>query len=150
MFFLCVRRRRRWIHARDARAALKHSYPSDVTETTLLAARPASVGAMLVNQAKASSSKEAFRYLEGDRWVSLSWTETKDKAFQLAAGLLALGIEREDRVAIASNTRMEWILADLAIMCAAAATTSVYPSTQHEDVGYILARLPIQSDLRRR
>jgi long-chain acyl-CoA synthetase len=110
-----------------------------VTETTLLAARPASVGAMLVNQAKASSSKEAFRYLEGERWVSLSWSETKDKAFQLAAGLLALGIEPEDRVAIASNTRMEWILADLAIMCAAGATTTVYPSTQHEDVGYILA-----------
>jgi long-chain acyl-CoA synthetase len=33
---------------------------------------------------------------------------------------------------------MEWILADLAIMCAAGATTTVYPSTQHEDVGYIL------------
>ena len=89
-----------------------------MTETTLLAARPASVGAMLVNQAKASSTKEAFRYLEGERWVSLSWSETKDKAFQLAAGLLALGIEHEDRVAIASNTRIEWILADLAIMCA--------------------------------
>ncbi len=105
----------------------------------MLAARPASVGAMLVNQAQASSSKEAFRYLEGDRWVSLSWSEIKDKAFQLAAGLLALGIEREDRVAIASNTRMEWILADLAIMCAAGATTTIYPSTQHEDVSYILA-----------
>jgi long-chain acyl-CoA synthetase len=110
-----------------------------VTETTLLAARPASVGAMLVNKAKASSSKEAFRYLEGDRWVSLSWSETKNQVFQLAAGLLALGIESEDRVAIASNTRMEWILADLAIMCASGATTTVYPSTQHEDVRYILA-----------
>jgi long-chain acyl-CoA synthetase len=109
-----------------------------VTETTLLP-RPASVGAMLANQAQASSSKEAFRYLEGDRWVSLSWTQTKDKAFQLAAGLLALGVEPEDRVAIASNTRIEWILADLAIMSAAGATTSIYPSTQHEDVGYILA-----------
>ena len=120
------------------REQLKHSYPSGVTETTLLA-RPASVGAMLLNQAQASSSKEAFRYLEGDRWVSLSWTQTKDKAFQLAAGLLALGVEPEDRVAIASNTRIEWILADLAIMSAAGATTTIYPSTQHEDVGYILA-----------
>ncbi len=102
-------------------------------------ARPASVGAMLLNQVKESSSKEAFRYIEGDRWVSLSWLQTKDKAFQLAAGLLALGIEPEDRVAIACNTRMEWILADLAIMCAAGATTTIYPSTQHEDVCYILA-----------
>jgi len=110
-----------------------------VTETTLLAARPASVGAALLRQVEASSSKEAFRYIEDDRWVSLSWSQTKDKAFQLAAGLLALGIEREDRVAIASSTRMEWILADLAIMCAAGATTTIYPSTQHEDVRYILA-----------
>jgi long-chain acyl-CoA synthetase len=110
-----------------------------VTETTLLAARPASVGAMLQRRVTASPSKEAFRYVENDRWVSLSWLQTRDKAFQLAAGLLALGIDPEDRVAIASGTRMEWILADLAIMCAAAATTTIYPSTQHEDVCFVLA-----------
>ena len=110
-----------------------------MTETTLLAARPASVGALLLRRVEKSPSKEAFRYLEDDRWVSLSWLQTKDKIFQLAAGLLALGIKPEDRVAIASNTRMEWILADLAIMSAAGATTTIYPSTQHEDVGFILA-----------
>jgi long-chain acyl-CoA synthetase len=110
-----------------------------VTETTLLAARPASVGALLLRRIEKSPSKEAFRYLEDDRWVSLTWLQTKDKAFQLAAGLLALGIKPEDRVAIACNTRMEWILADLAIMCAAGAATTIYPSTQHEDVGFILA-----------
>ncbi|MFZ1117708.1 MAG: long-chain fatty acid--CoA ligase [Propionibacteriaceae bacterium] len=110
-----------------------------MTETTLLAARPASVGAMLIRRVEATSSKEAFRYVEDDRWVSLSWLQTKDKAFQLAAGLLALGVGPEDRVAIASSTRMEWVLADLAIMCAAGATTAIYPSTQHEDVRFILA-----------
>jgi len=94
---------------------------------------------MLLRRVTASPSKEAFRYVEDDRWVSLSWLQTRDKAFQLAAGLLALGIEPEDRVAIASGTRMEWILADLAIMCAAAATTTIYPSTQHEDVCFVLA-----------
>src|SRR5215218_7117294 len=125
--------------AQSGRSNQNTSYPSDVTETTSLATRPASVAAMLLRQVEASSSKEAFRYLEGDRWVSLSWSQTKDKVFELAAGLLALGVQPEDRVAIASNTRMEWILADLAIMCAAGATTTIYPSTQHEDVGYILA-----------
>jgi long-chain acyl-CoA synthetase len=109
-----------------------------VTETTLLAARPASVGVMLLRRVEESSSKEAFRYVEDDRWVSLSWSQTKDKVFQLAAGLLALGTQSEDRVAVASSTRMEWILADLAIMCAAGATTTIYPSTQSEDVGFIL------------
>jgi long-chain acyl-CoA synthetase len=114
-------------------------YPSDVTETTLLAARPASVGDVLSRRVAASPSKEAFRYVEDDRWVSLTWSQTKDKVFQLAAGLLALGIGPQDRVAIASSTRMEWVLADLAIMCAAGATTTIYPSTQHDDVGYVLA-----------
>ena len=121
------------------RKPIRVGYPSDVTETTLLAARPASVGAMLIRRVEATSSKEAFRYVEDDRWVSLSWLQTKDKAFQLAAGLLALGVGPEDRVAIASSTRMEWVLADLAIMCAAGATTAIYPSTQHEDVRFILA-----------
>ena len=94
---------------------------------------------MLSRRVAASPSKEAFRYVEDDRWVSLSWSQTKDKVFQLAAGLLSFGIGPEDRVAIASNTRMEWVLADLAIMCAAGATTTIYPSTQHEDVCYVLA-----------
>ncbi|HET9872873.1 MAG TPA: long-chain fatty acid--CoA ligase [Propionibacteriaceae bacterium] len=103
-----------------------------------LAMRPVSVAAMLLDQVKASGPKEAFRYRENERWVSLSWDETKARVFVLAAGLLALGIERENRVAIASSTRIEWILADLAVMCAGGATTTVYPTTQHEDVAYIL------------
>ncbi len=94
---------------------------------------------MLSHRVAVSPSKEAFRYVEDDRWVSLSWSQTKDKVFQLAAGLLALGIQPQDRVAIASSTRMEWVLADLAIMSAAGATTTIYPSTQHEDVCYVLA-----------
>jgi long-chain acyl-CoA synthetase len=109
---------------------------SEVAER--LARRPPSVGAMFVEQVQASGPREAYRYLQGDRWVSLTWNETRDKAYLLAAGLLALGIEPEDRVAIASSTRIEWILADLGIMCAGGATTTVYPTTQHDDVAYIV------------
>jgi long-chain acyl-CoA synthetase len=101
--------------------------------------RPASVGAMLLERVEKSGPREAFRYLEGDRWVSLTWRETKDRAYVLAAGLLDLGIEPEDRVAIASGTRIEWILADLGVMCAGAATTTVYPTTQHADIAFILS-----------
>ncbi|MFI5425694.1 AMP-binding protein [Aeromicrobium sp. UC242_57] len=52
---------------------------------------------------------------------------------------MALGIQPEERVAIASGTRVEWILADLAVMAAGGATTTVYPTTMAEDVAYILA-----------
>ena len=73
------------------------------------------------------------------RWESVSWTETGDRVSRLAAGLIALGVEPQQRVGIASGTRFEWILADLANMCAGAATTTVYPSTMADDVAYILA-----------
>jgi long-chain acyl-CoA synthetase len=104
-----------------------------------VAQRPPSVGRMLLDQVATSGSREAFRYLDDGRWVSLTWQETKDQTYGLAAGLLSLGIQPEDRVAIASSTRIEWILADLAVMCSGGATTTVYPTTQHEDVSFILA-----------
>ena len=109
-----------------------------MTESTLLASRQTSVAAMLLDQVRASGGREALRYRDGDRWLSLSWDQVKQRTFDLAAGLLALGVRAEDRVAIDANTRLEWMLADLAIMCAGGATTTVYPSTQHEDVAFIL------------
>nr|WP_294695674.1 long-chain fatty acid--CoA ligase [uncultured Friedmanniella sp.] len=110
-----------------------------MTESALLASRHRSVAAMLLDQVRSSADREALRYLDGERWVSLTWEQTRQQVFELAAGLLALGVGPEDRVAIASNTRVEWILADLAVMCSGGATTTVYPSTQHEDVSYILS-----------
>lgn len=104
-----------------------------------LADRDPSVGAMFLNQVAKSGPREAYRYPDGDGWASLTWDETKDEVFTVAAGLLALGLENEQRVSIASNTSIRWILADLAVMCAGGATTTVYPTTQHEDVSYILA-----------
>jgi long-chain acyl-CoA synthetase len=112
--------------------------PGFTPSSARLAERPPSVGAMFVEQVKQSGPREAYRFRDGERWVSLTWNETRERAFALAAGLLALGIQPEERVAIASSTRIEWILADLAVMCAGGATTTVYPTTQHEDVAYIV------------
>lgn len=83
--------------------------------------------------------REAFRAPAGSGWTSLTWAETAQQARELAAGLIALGVQRENRVAIASSTRLEWVLADLAVMLAGAATTTVYPNTQASDVAYIVS-----------
>lgn len=84
--------------------------------------------------------RPAFRYRgANDEWVSLTWKEEGDEVEIWAAGLIALGIELEERVAIASETRMEWITACLAIARAGAACTTVYASTGAEDVAYILS-----------
>ena len=109
---------------------------NNLTSTTATAANVAS---MFLDRVQRSADKDAFRYLVAGDWVSATWRQTADRVEALAAGLLALGIETEQRVGIASSTRYEWILADLAIMCAGAATTTVYPSTNAGDTAYILA-----------
>jgi long-chain acyl-CoA synthetase len=101
--------------------------------------RPANVGRQFFDRVQKSPNREAYRFPKGDEWVSVTWKETGDRVTRLAAGLAALGVEHEQRVGIASSTRYEWILADLAIMAAGAATTTVYPSTIDDDVAYILA-----------
>ncbi|HTY33989.1 AMP-dependent synthetase/ligase [Mycobacterium sp.] len=98
----------------------------------------ASLAALFFDRADASPDKEAFRYLEDGRWVSTTWRDAAAWVEPLAAGLLALGVQPEQRVGIASSTRYEWILADLAVMCAGAATTTVYANTNAADTAYIL------------
>ncbi|MGE5696156.1 MAG: AMP-dependent synthetase/ligase [Candidatus Sericytochromatia bacterium] len=98
-----------------------------------------SLAALFFQRVKESPDKEAFRYLDGSDWVSVSWQEAADRVEALAAGLLAIGVQPEQRVGIASSTRYDWILADLAVMCAGAATTTVYANTNAADTAYILA-----------
>ena len=105
----------------------------------ILESRAPSIAALFRDRVSKSASSEAFQYFEGKQLAHVTWAQVKDRVYAMAAGLMSLGIELEDRVAIASHTRYEWALADLAIMCAGGATTTVYPSTIAEDVAYILA-----------
>ena len=96
------------------------------------------VAVQFLNRVAASGDGEAFRFPVGEAWESVTWRQAGEQVSRLAAGLLALGLEPEQRVGIASSTRYEWILADLAVMCAAGATTTVYPTTNGEDTAYIV------------
>ncbi|WP_127465530.1 AMP-dependent synthetase/ligase [Streptomyces sp. B27] len=108
--------------------------------------RPPSVAALFIDRVAATPDGEAYRYPvpsasgEGpDDWKSLSWGQAAERVFAIAAGLIALGVRPEERVALSSATRVEWILIDLGVMCAGAATTTVYPSTNAEESAFILA-----------
>ncbi|GLY01926.1 MULTISPECIES: long-chain fatty acid--CoA ligase [Actinoplanes] len=73
----------------------------------------------------------------GPAW--LTWRQVGERAKAIAAGLHGLGVGIEDRVAILSNTRLEWVLVDLGINVAGAAATTVYPTTEPEDTAFIVA-----------
>ncbi|MFC9006020.1 AMP-dependent synthetase/ligase [Streptomyces microflavus] len=113
---------------------------------TLIDNRPPSVAALFIDRVAATPDGEAYRYPvpsasgEGpDDWKSLSWGQAAERVYAIAAGLVALGVQPEERVALSSATRVEWILIDLGVMCAGAATTTVYPSTNAEESAFILA-----------
>lgn len=98
-----------------------------------------SLARLFYDRVQAMPTAEAFRFPTNGGWSSVTWRQTEETVRALAAGLLALGLQPEQRVAIASATRIEWLYADLAIICAGGATTAVYPTTVDEDVTYILS-----------
>ncbi|PPS73061.1 MULTISPECIES: AMP-dependent synthetase/ligase [Streptomyces] len=112
---------------------------------TLIENRPPSVAGLFLERVAATPDAEAYRYPvpsagQGpDDWKSLTWTQSAERVYAIAAGLIELGVQPEQRVALAAGTRIEWILADLGIMCAGAATTTVYPQTNAEESAYILS-----------
>jgi long-chain acyl-CoA synthetase len=98
-----------------------------------------SIPDMFQQRVAATPDRDALGYPTPDEQVAwLTWAQVGQRAYAIAAGLVGLGVRPEDRVAILSSTRVEWILADLGIMCAGAATTTVYPTTEPEDAQYIL------------
>jgi long-chain acyl-CoA synthetase len=101
--------------------------------------RAPSVAQMFLDRVAATPQAEAFRYPHDDGWESVTWQQVNDRVRPIAAGLISLGILPEDRIALASSTRYEWVLVDLAVLCAGAATTTVYPKTNADDVAYIVA-----------
>ncbi len=99
-----------------------------------------SIPDMFRRRVASTPDRDALGFPTPDEQVGwLTWKQAGDRAYAIAAGLVGLGVRPEDRVAILAGTRLEWILADFGIMCAGAATTTVYPTTEPEDARYILA-----------
>ncbi len=99
-----------------------------------------SIPDMFFKRVAATPNGQAFAVPNADDtgMVWFTWAQVGERASAIAAGLRDLGVGLEDRVAILSGTRFEWVLADLGINCAGAATTTVYPTTEPEDAGYII------------
>jgi len=97
-----------------------------------------SIAQMFAKRVHDTPDREAFRFPVGENWRSMTWRQAGERVKAIAAGLLSLGLHREDRVGILCNTRLEWLLADLGILSAGGATTTVYPSSTAEECAFIL------------
>src|SRR3954447_22530553 len=74
---------------------------------------------------------------EGE-WRSVSWREAARQVAALAASFKRIGLQPGDRVALVSENRPEWLIADLAIMAAGCITVPTYTTNTTRDHAHIL------------
>jgi long-chain acyl-CoA synthetase len=74
---------------------------------------------------------------EGE-WRPISWAETARQVAALAASLKRIGLNPGDRVALVSENRPEWLIADLAIMAAGCVTVPTYTTNTTRDHAHVL------------
>lgn len=99
---------------------------------------PQTVPALLRWRLEQTPDAVAWKHRVDGRWRDVTWSGFGARVRELSASLRHLGAGPGDRVAIVSSTRLDWIEADLAALCAGAATTTVYPSSTAEDCRFIL------------
>jgi long-chain acyl-CoA synthetase len=71
-------------------------------------------------------------------WQPISAEVMLQRAHRIALGLYSLGVRKGDRVALLSESRVEWVLSDQGCVFAGAVSVPVYPTLSPPQVGYIL------------
>jgi len=87
----------------------------------------------------AEKGDEPFLWAKRDgEWRSTSWAEAARQVASLAASLRQIGLQAGDRVALVSENRPEWLIADLAIMAAGCVTVPTYTTNTTRDHAHVL------------
>jgi long-chain acyl-CoA synthetase len=93
---------------------------------------------LIENARKHGSEKVALREKEFGIWQSVSWSEYLTNVQDLALGLVALGYEPGDKLAILGDNRPEWLYSELAIQSLGGAAVGIFPDSHVDQVKYII------------
>jgi long-chain acyl-CoA synthetase len=94
--------------------------------------------ARLLENAHTYPNEIAIREKHRGVWREWTWAEYAQRVASVAAGLRALGVRKGDRVAVHSENRPEWVIADLAAQGIGACTVGIYPTSPAAEVEYLL------------
>jgi long-chain acyl-CoA synthetase len=94
--------------------------------------------AMFLDRAKERASQPMLAAKREGAWTAIDWTTAADQVCLLARSLRAIGLNAGDRVALVSENRPEWCIADLAIMAAGLVTVPTYTTNTARDHHHIL------------
>lgn len=99
---------------------------------------PATLVDVFTRVARDNKRPDTLNYKKNERWVSVSSDEMLARAKNIAAGLHAIGIRRGDRVAVLSESRVEWTLTDAGCIFGGVIDVPIYPTLTPPQVRYIL------------
>jgi len=88
--------------------------------------------------AETFGDKAAIRHKQSGEWEDVSFSDVWSTVSEIARGLIDLGIEAGDRVALLCNTRPDWTYADFAISSAGAVVVPIYPTNAPEECEWVL------------
>ncbi|WP_353163949.1 AMP-dependent synthetase/ligase [Empedobacter brevis] len=89
-------------------------------------------------QEKNTPDISIFNYKEKDEWKRISTTDFINRVNNISKGLIANGIQPNDKVALISENRLEWNLVDFAIQQIGAVVVAIYPNISDNDYEFIL------------
>jgi len=90
------------------------------------------------HRVKTKADKVAMREKDRGIWKAYTWGQYGERAKAIGMGLIALGLEPGDRVAILSDNNKEWLFCDLGVLCAAGVSTGIYPTDSPAQVEYLV------------
>jgi len=92
---------------------------------------------MLLHVAEKCRKPDAFK-VKGSEWVNVSTEEFLLRVEELSLALMGLGVKPGDRIAIMSENRLEWAIADYAVLSVGAITVPIYPTLSPPQVEVLL------------
>jgi len=98
----------------------------------------ANLAEMFFAQERRYAERPRYRAHRDGKWQEVTWAACADRVRAMALGLISLGVEPGERVAMLARTCPEWMELDLAILASGAITVPIYPSNLANECGYII------------
>ena len=97
------------------------------------------IPAMFWNAVQQRGPKVWLRQKHLGVWRSLTWDQTAEAVREIAGGLMSLGFKHGETASILSNTVVEWVLCDLAVLSCGGVANGIYPTDAASQVEYLSA-----------
>ena len=120
-----------------AGAPTTHRRPAASHEVPIVSG-PRTLGEMVLSATERYTGT-ALEYEQGGHRVKIAYPDFGTIVSEIARGLIALGIQQGDRVAILGATSADWTMADYGTLCAGAVVTPIYHTNSPEECAYVLA-----------